>query len=249
MSDKPQLKIITEDPLGVLQSTKVVLENSRSVIINTQNLGSIADKVTEKFQQGFSTEELGLNISGNVENDVQLAFIEDSVNFCFWAAKDEKKWQVELPNGGKTEGGWYGLQACFDRGLREGLPILDANFLAEFSLTDAENFFRGINGVKIPHLAERAANFREAGKVLFKKFGGKFIQLLELANYDAIKLVKLITGNFPSFNDVSSLGGEKVVFLKRAQICANDINHPLKPTQKSLKRLGELTAFADYKLP
>lgn len=236
------------DPFNILSSTKAIVENSRFVFINENKIEEISGKILERFNKGLDAYEIGLSTTGSLENDVQLVFIEDVVNFCFWARKDEEKWQVEK-NGKFTEGGWYGLHACFKRGIAEGRPILDAKFLSSFSVQDARNFFRGKNNIEIPLLKERVENLQEAGFVLLEKFGGKFLNAVIQANYDAVNLVKIIIDNFPSFKDISIFDGNEIIFLKRAQICPNDINYVLKAYNKTFVNLDKLTAFADYKLP
>lgn len=243
-----KLEIKQPDPLNVLGSTKAIVENSRFVFIDESKIDEIAPKILERFNQGLDAYEIGMTTTGSFEKDIQLVFVENAVNFCFWAGKDEKKWQVEK-NGKLTEGGWYGLHACFERGIKQGVPITDAKYLASISIEDAGKFFMGKDNVEIPMLEDRVKNLKEAGQVLLEKFDGKFVNALELANYDAIELVKIIIDNSPSFRDVSNVDGKEVIFLKRAQICPNDINYVLKAKDKTLANLDQLTVFAEYKLP
>ncbi|OGM26556.1 hypothetical protein A2627_00845 [Candidatus Woesebacteria bacterium RIFCSPHIGHO2_01_FULL_39_28] len=109
-------------------------------------------------------------------------------------------------------------------------------------LTDAAN------GVDMPLLKERHASLSEAGQVLASKFKGKFTNVIEESGYDAVKLVKLIYENFSSFRDMAKYDGKDIYFLKRAQICADDVSFLIGLPHK-LANLGKLTAFADYKLP
>ncbi|KKS37428.1 MAG: hypothetical protein A3G49_04315 [Candidatus Sungbacteria bacterium RIFCSPLOWO2_12_FULL_41_11] len=244
----PELKIITEDPLQILESTKDILMKPRFVSIDKKSINKTANSILKRFQKGFSEQQLEMGTTGNMENDLQLVFLENSVNFCFWPDKGITKWEVEWPFG-KTIGGWYGLVSCFKRALAKSVPILNVEYLSSLNIDDAKIFFRGINTVEIPLLKERIQNLRETGKILLENFDGKFINVLETSQFDAIKLVKLLQKNFPSFNDISSLDGKEVVFLKRAQICANDISYILKEKHKKIAGLEKLTAFADYKLP
>ncbi len=244
-----KLKIISEDPLRVLESTRYVLQNAKFVSINEANIENLGKDIREKFPQGVSMEAIGFKSTGNLENDAQRFFIENNVNFCFWAGKNEPKWQVEWPKNNVVSGGWYGLAACFDRALAEDIPILDAQYLAAISDADGENFFRGADGMKIPLLQERINNLREAGKILIQKFKGKTINIIEEVDFDAIKLVRLIIDNFPSFRDISVLDEKEVFFLKRAQLCPNDFSYILEQHDKKMENLHLLTAFADYKIP
>ncbi len=245
----PEFKIIAEDPLNILKSTQTVLENSRFVFINDKNLEPLTEKVLERFSRGLFNLEQDYGSTGNTEKNIQLIFIENAVNFCFWPDKDKIKWQIEWPAGNIVSGGWYALKACFDRALAEGVPILDSGYLSDISQKDVQNFFRGIEGTEIPLLKERMENLREAGKVLLEKYEGKFSKTVEKSDFDAIKIVQLLIDDFPSFRDISMLNGEKIFFLKRAQICPSDISYIFKNTSQQIKNLECLTIFADYKLP
>lgn len=244
------LDITTEDPFGILASTRGVVEHSRDVFIREDAVGAAAGLIGERFRRGLESAEVSFGTTtGSVADDVQLVFVEDVVNFCFWAGKDEPKWQIELPRGELTQGGWYGLTACFQRGLAERVPILDAEYLATISFADAKKFFRGAGGVEIPLLKERVQNFQEAGQILLEKFAGEFINALEQADFDAIGIGNMLIEHFKSFRDVSMLEGTEVVFLKRAQICPNDLQYVLNGRGKKITNVNQLTAFADYKLP
>lgn len=244
------MKLDTEkdDPLHVLGSTKKVLEGAQFVSLKEENVAQFAELIRKRFQQGLDSE-VGYSTTGNLDDDLQLVFIEDAVNFCFWAGKNEPKWQVTDKNGSLTTGGWFGLKACFDRGLLNGTRILDAQYISSISSGDGADFFRGTDGVQIPLLQERLNNLREAGKVLTEKFDGKFTNIVTSANYDAIEIIKLVIRHFPSFRDVSILEGREVFFYKRAQILAQDVNRVLRLATKELSHIDQLTAFADYKLP
>lgn len=244
-----KLELDQADPLGILVSTREVVENARHVQLDKKNLELIIGRLQERFAQGLFTQEKDYGSTGNLEDDIQLVFIENVVNFCFWPDKGQPKWQVEWQQGSITEGGWYGLKACFDRGLAEGVPILDSDYLSSVSLEDTKRFFRGINGTEIPLTEQRMNNLHEAGKVLGEKFGGKFMNIVKASQFDAIELVRLIIQHFPSFRDISPFEGKEVRFLKRAQICPSDLSYILKNTPHTLKNLEHLTAFADYKLP
>lgn len=234
---------------NILKSAEFVVKHGMCVFLDEENLKIAAEKILEKFNHGLETQDMSFGSTGDFARDVQLVFIEDTVNFSFWSDKDKPKWCVEWPQGNKIHGGWYALKACFDRGLKENPKILNAEYLSSISLNDAKYFFRGADNVEIPLLKERVYNLREAGKVLLEKFQGNFINALHASQFDALKLVDIIVKNFPSFKDVSVLDGEEIFFLKRAQIVASDISYVLSNNSLSLKNMEHLTAFADYKLP
>ena len=244
-----KLEILSDDPLGILSSTKPVVELAHFVLLHENKLEPLAKSIIERFNKGLDSQELGFGSAGNLEDDMQLIFIEDAVNFCFWSGKGQPKWEVEWPDRNTVAGGWYGLVACFKRGLVEKIPILDTDYLSQLTNEQARQFFRGKNGVDIPLLDERVQNLRETGKILREKFHGRFKNMLRSSGYDSVNIVNAVTENFPSFRDVSRFNGQEVRFLKRAQICPNDLAYALKGTDTPIANLDKLTAYADYKLP
>lgn len=55
------------------------------------------------------------------------------------------------------------------------------------------------------------------------KFGGSFVTLIEQANKSAVKLLEILTSNFPNFQDHSIYQGHQIHFYKRPQILIGDI--------------------------
>jgi len=240
----------SNDPFEILKTTKDVLQKAKSIELLPSKINKISELVGEKLESNFDENEYGLGLTGDYETDVQLLVVEDTVNFCFWAEKNADKWKVEWPKGNVVLGGWYGLLAVFKRALAENLPILEAEFLANLTLKEVKNIFRSVNKTEIPLLQNRLNNLIETGEVLLKNFDGKFINLVEEAGFDGIEIVKLVYDSFPSFRDEAEYNGEKVYFLKRAQILANDLSYITKNGKRiEIKNLDKLTAFADYKIP
>jgi uncharacterized protein (DUF779 family) len=243
-----KLKISQQDPLGVLSSTAIVVEDMKVVSINLAKLNEIIPHIKKRFAGGLDSQELGFGSTGSLTDDLQLNFIENCVNFCFWPDPGKPKWEVEWPSG-NVKGGWYGVVGCFKRALANKVPILDANFLQHITLEQVSRFFMSSNGEEIPLLEDRKENLAQAGKVLLEKFGGQIENLIKQADHDAIKITELIIEHFASYKDVSILDGREVRFLKRAQICANDFSYAYKERGESITNLGLITALADYKLP
>jgi len=80
----PELKIKIEDPLRILESTETVLKKSQFVSVDEENISKTANHILNRFQKGFSAQELDMGARDILENDLQLIFLEDAVNFCFW---------------------------------------------------------------------------------------------------------------------------------------------------------------------
>jgi hypothetical protein len=244
------LKIVQDDPLLILTSTKPIVEKLQFITIHKDKLEYISKVIDRQLKKGLETLEQGFNFTFDFEKETQLIFLLDTVNFCFWNKKDEPKWIVEYPKGDIATGGWFSLIKCFQRALDNKIPLLDVYFLNNLTFKTARNIFKGKNDTNIPLLKKRVENLKEATHILIKKYKGKIANLLEESRYDAIKIAKLTCENFPSFQDITELNGYKIFFLKRAQIFVQDLSYLSKKyRQLQLKNLPLLTAFADYKLP
>lgn len=58
---------------------------------------------------------------------------------------------------------------------------------------------------------------------MIKKFNGKVSDIIALANKSAVRLLNILTENFPNFQDHSIYKGHQIHFYKRAQILIGDI--------------------------
>ncbi len=213
-------------------------------------MGVIVEAVGKKLESGLESAETSFWSLGNFEDDVRLVFLEDVVNFSFWSDAGAPQWRITYPDGAVKSGGWYSLVAGFRRSIERGIPILDVGFMSELTVEQCREIFVGDGGVDIPMFEDRQKNLNEAGKNLLKIYNGHFLSLLKKADFDAVKIVKLLYDEFPSFRDEAVYGVEKIPFLKRAQICASDIAYIFeKYGKRPIINLDLLTAFADYKLP
>jgi hypothetical protein len=237
--------IVSRDPFGVLSSTKLIVESLKYVKIHEENLSKVANSLLKILTRGIGAEDMDFGKTGNLKYDIQLVFLEDVVNSCFWSEKGKEKWTVEYPQG-KFQDGWYALTACFQRALSKDRRILDAGYLENLTLGETQSIFLSSNTAGIPLLKKRMENLRKAGKVLKEKYAGEFVNVLEEGKFDAIQIVKLLIRDFPSFRDIAKWNEKEVNFLKRAQICVQDLSY-LKDLK--IKNIGVLSAFADYKLP
>jgi len=239
-------KILKEspDPLNVRKSTALVFNNLKLISINLSKIEDVAKIIREKIdkKQVLTEEQFG-----SANPTPQLIFVLDTLNFCFWAKKDEEKWTIEYPKSNYISNGWFALVACIDRAQKEGVPILNASYLKNATFPDIQHIFRSSNNTEIPLLRDRVKVLNETGKILMEKYNGDIYNLLAATGLNAGKIACEVAKNFPSFSDFSLLDNkEKMCFYKRAQIFAYDISllHGIKA-----KNLESLTAFADYKIP
>lgn len=182
----------------------------------------------------------------SLEDTLQLIFIFNTQTFCFWSEKDKPKWTIN--DGKKSYDGSIALVKCLEKELANNPQLLEPEYLERLTLSQAEEIFKG--NVEIPLLKDRLSCLNEAGRVLSKEFGGKFINIVEESNYDAIKLLELITQHFLYFNDTGTYQGIDVFFHKRAQLQVAMTNTVLSHFNlRKLDNLELLTGCADYKIP
>jgi hypothetical protein len=167
----------------------------------------------------------------------------NSINFSYWG---EPKWTIDFC-GRPLDGAWAML-GSIARAVDEGSPLFDGATLASISASDLRHILRG--NVEIPMFQERLDILHEVGRVLVAQFDGSFINLIRAAENDVVALVRLLVTRFPSFDDVATLAGHIVAFYKRAQLSAAMLYEAFDGAGPGdLRRVEELTVFADYKLP
>lgn len=227
----------------VLLTTRYVIENSKHVKIDQGKIEEFCNSYKGLTMEHW-LKDAPFDLS-KLENEERLTYllVFNSVNFSYWG---DPKWTV-LYRGAEYDGAW-GMIVTLGRAIENGIPILDPAYLANMSQGNFREIFRG--NVDIPLADTRLEILREVGKVLNERFQGKSYRIMEEAGYDALKLVDLLTGCFPSFGDHSLYDDQIIYFNKRAQLLVSDIYHVFDG--KGLGEIGNtdrLTAFADYKIP
>jgi Potential Queuosine, Q, salvage protein family len=252
------------DQLGVLTSTRPVVELGELVWINLENMNGLANAIN-RVPTLAPTWDTHYHFFDGTERTVNWLLLLDALNFCFWAKKDRPRWRIEYK--GETLNGYWAEAAALTRAVEEGYALWDARYLSEISRDDLAAIFRGAPSstpsskgagamnltpipVQIPLLEQRLANAREVGSVLLERFDGQFSHVIEEAGGSAVRLALLLAEHFPSFHDVASFRGQEVRFFKRAQICVADLHGAFEGKHwGAFTDLDHLTIFADYKLP
>lgn len=237
MSDVP-------DPLGIRAATAWVMERAEDVAIEENGVKDLAARLST-LAGGPPSWRVAPHWwdAGDPSGTATYVLVLDALNFSFWG---EPGWRVRW-NGADLNGYWA-LAAALLRGLKQGVPLLDAAALR--AGVDAALLLRGEDGVRIPLLDERAAILREVGEGLERSCGGSFLRCLDEAHGSAAALVERVVALFPSFRDVAIYQGRSVPFYKRAQILAADLWGALDGKPPSdFHDLAALTMFADYKVP
>jgi len=228
---------------GILESIKPVIRLSKFVKIKKENIKVFCNNFRSCDLQ-YWMEASPFNLSDLSDKEkLNFIFVFNSLNFCYWG---EPKWTIEY-EGKKFDGAWA-MIASLKRALKEGFPVLKADFLAKTKREELKRIFRA--NVEIPLFEERLKILRENGKILKQKYNGELKNVLEKAKKDALELLQILVSDFPSFNDFAIYKGKKVFFHKRAQLLISDIYRVFKgKSYGDLKNIDQLTAFADYKIP
>src|SRR5713101_893672 len=238
------------DELGVLGSTREVVEEGEYVWINKEQVELLSEQWIREMEAGNNSYAFTwydrYHFHDGTERTVNWLLVLDALNFCFWGEKGQPRWQVEYQ--GETLNGYWAEAAALTRAVEEGIPLWDAEFLSKISSEELAHIFRGEH--TIPLIEERLHNIHEVGQVLLERYDGQFARAVEQVEGSAVRLALLLAENFPSFHDVALYRKREVRFFKRAQICVADIYGSFGGKRwGAFHDLDQLTAFADYKLP
>lgn len=228
----------------VLKTTKYIADKSRDVKINEEGLEKITKEIPKQSLPDWSNKYYFFGPPAEI---AQYFFILDCLNFCFFAEKGRHRWGVELNNEKVT--GFFAMALALKKSAEKGL-LLDATFLSEITRQDAKEILKGADAEVIPLFSQRWQILRETGRILLKKFSGQAENILKKANGSAENLAAILIKEFPSFRDIAYFQGQKIYFLKRAQIFAGDIYGVFRGQGLGeFSDIDKLTCFADYKIP
>jgi hypothetical protein len=243
----------TDDPLGILRSARLVVEQGEHVWINPEQVDALCAQWIQTDTLKTATLpapwDTHYHFYDGTERTVNWILVLDALNFCFWAEKDQPRWGIEY--AGERLNGYWAEAAALKRAVEEGIPLWDASFLSTISDDVMASILRSTpDSIPIPLFEQRICHAREVGQVLLTLYDGQFAHVIEQAYYDAVSLVQLLVEHFPSFRDSATYRNHEVRFFKRAQICAADLYNAFAGKQwGALHNLDQLTCFADYKLP
>ncbi|OWZ17255.1 hypothetical protein PHMEG_0008827 [Phytophthora megakarya] len=226
----------------VRESTERVVRRASYVSIDGAAVDRLAVKLGDKLTsegQGVVTWDSGdFHYFEDVKQDgpltCQYVFVLDALNFCFWPT-DNMEYE-HLARGLKTA-------------LLNDLHALDAKNLAIVTNETVASWFHPFSP---PQLDERRRKVQEVGQILQHFFDGQALNVIKQANFSAVEAVRLILANFPGFRDHAVYKGEQVHFYKRAQILVGDVWAAYGRRTSgvaSFYDIGELTMFADYRVP
>jgi Queuosine salvage protein len=231
--------------IEVLESAKRISETSELVKIDREALVVLSRDWLSTGVKVPAWDDAH-HFAGGVAETVAYLLVLDSLNFCFWPTPWKPRWEVRF--GSKTLSGYYALAASLKRAVESGVPMTRADFLAEMSKETLTGILGG--GGELQLMERRAGILRELGRILLSDYEGDACKLVEAAGGSAVALARLLGSQLDSFRDTAEYKGHEAFFYKRAQIFAADLHGTFRGKDRgALRDMGQLTAFADYKLP
>ena len=247
----PESSVRMPSALGspVTESLRPVIENSRDVRTHYDKIVEVAGWMAyEDLPMPNLAIPYGLEKTPDIAMD--FVMVGNTIDTAFTDFKTHVKFQADF--AGEHLSDSEAMFACLKRAMDNGIPILDGKFLSTITRQDMNKIFAG--NMELPMVEEKIAVFREAGKVLTAKYGGRyhnFIQSCSPKLYDNGKgLVEKLAAEFPRYNDVSTYDGHEIKFYKLTQLGFWQIYSGLHGTGAfKLEDPQKMTAFADYIVP
>jgi hypothetical protein len=229
-------------PNPVLRSLLPVIDRSRHVGTDVARLREVARTLKDQPMEP-SNWRMPIFLEEDSPRTIQFFMLGNALNFRFWGKDSTDRFSTEY--GGTRWDGAMAMWACLKRAVEQGVPILDASYLAGLTPEQAGKIFPGI-----PMLEERTAILNEVGKNLQERYDGHFQNLYTASGGRAFNggngFVERLIRDFPSFEDREG----SARFDKRAQLSVAMLASRLKGTGLfDVSDLGQLTVFADYQLP
>lgn len=229
----------------ILSSAKFVVDNSKHVKIDLEKVKDFS----KKFHHGNVNHwlsEAPLNFSKlNEEEILNFLLVYSTIGFCYWGSP---KWAIEYNN--KKHEGSFAMIAAIMKAHDSGIKILNPEYRSKINDEEFSKILEIKKDNKIQLFDERLKFFRESGKIILEKYGGKVSNLLESAKGDVTKLLDILTKDFSAYKDSYNYNGKEVYFYKKAQLFISDIFQGFRG--KGIGQFNnpeELTALADYRIP
>jgi len=227
----------------VLESTRPIVEGSASVATDTRRLADVASWLAYE-ELPVPTSFFPFPFELGRDDAIDFVLVCSALNFAYTDFETRRRWDLVVD--GRAYADADGLHLAFYRGLQDGVPLLDGDWLARVDAAQLEALLPGLQ-----MLEERAAVLREIGAVLVERWDGRFHPFLASCAprlYDGGDgFLESLVREFPRFDDRSfdERAGE-VRFWKLAQLAVwiAEITVGL-----GFDDLHELTAFADYIVP
>lgn len=237
---------------NIRPSCAAIMAQAQHVRIDTTALAALAERLSrdtgaDSLPTGWTQDDFDRHFFENSPRGVTWLLVLTALNFSFWADEGTEPWTVKDTHDTPLHGYWA-LAYALRRAMLRGVPLHDADFLANLTAEDLHDILDG-DGV-VPLFDLRLSVLRELGSVLQRDWQGEAVNLLNAARCSAVTLANLLANHFPSFRDIVTGDATQTVFLKRAQIFIADLYGAFGGNgYGEFHDLDALTIFADYRLP
>ena len=223
----------------ILNSIKHVVDNSKYVSINENNIDIVIPILKEKKKEPWLNSDY-LDIENFLQEQILMYLILcESLNFCYWDS--DIKWKIEYKD--EWYSGSFGLFYAISKAIKNGYKLLDIDYLENITMKELDEIFKGTTS--IPLLKERY----EIIKRLVVEFKNIPNLLDAISANNDIELLNNIINNFSNFRDISLYKGKKVYFFKRAILLVGDLILNINFIKESVKNDDHMLGCADYKVP
>ncbi|OHT05134.1 hypothetical protein TRFO_27266 [Tritrichomonas foetus] len=252
---KSHFRQMTFNSSSVRESAEFIKNHSHLLTLGDDETYEKAAKVVQPLLDNWKPESWsanGLHPATLDDHAMKAAwiFVIDTLNFAFWKPPGKPLFTVKY--NGQNYTGYMSLCAAIRRALDEGVNILDPHFWLHATISDVENIFRSETETPISLLERRLEIMKEASTFLITHFEGSVYEMIKSVKNSAVSLTNLIADNLQSYADRSLFKGQKVSFLKRAQIFAADIHFGFIADNDDVchfNDIDQITMFADYRVP
>ena len=244
--------------LGVLESTRTVMDAARDVTIDQQAVERLASRLADR---GVEAPEWRVWPHWWEDSDraADYVLVLDALNFSFWG---EPRWRVEYE--GRLLDGYWALAACLRRALETDVPILDPGLPGLLRRDRRRRPVRGRVGDPAARRADRQPPRGRPGPArrpaarsprssdpppgAAKRWSARSCAASPPSTTSPPTPLPPTTASPPTA--IAATDGIDVRLYKRAQILVSDL-HGIYDGQGlgAFSDLDRLTAFADYKIP
>ena len=221
--------------------------------IDRSNIPALAHRIEQQSKIQWDEEAwhyqppLAWNASIRRERIALYILALDAINFCFWPLPGFEYDNLACSLSEMASQDHAEQEKLADDKVSDSF-CLSAKSLSQMTPEKMKELFETYDKQSLspPDIETRCRLWNQVGSVLLERFAGSAWSLIESAGGSATKLVQLLIDHFEGFRDFRVVGDDDLYFLKRAQICVGDWNASL---ELKLEDLGELTTFADYRVP
>ena len=230
----------------VLHSIRPVIENLENVSIDHVQLTTEAKKL--------STVNYEIKVANNKdkrpEDIIRKTMLINTLNFAFTDFESQIKYALNV--GDNTFSDTDAMVYQIDQAVEVGIDFYDGHYLRDITETTFKSIFRA--NIEMPMSKEKTDVLNQVGQILVEEYKGDWLNFVKSGPKKLYQngegLIERLVSQFERFRDTSIYLGEKVHFLKLAQLAFWGIHRELgKYDDFYIEDMENMTAFADYIVP